>query len=130
VAAALLIARLDVHAAPPEDNKEVSQLLEDIKDQAAALQRDSDELETFTRSDMSWQSHAEELDALKSASMPLAKPSAGCRVCATLAILELATRHGDPTGNRARLAANGKVEKAIACRCARAWRDANYTGNC
>jgi chromosome segregation ATPase len=65
VAAALLIARLDVHAAPPEDNKEVSQLLEDIKDQAAALQRDSDELETFTRSDMSWQSHAEELDRIK-----------------------------------------------------------------
>ncbi len=51
VAAALLIARLDVHAAPPEDNKEVSQLLEDIKRQAAALQRDSDELESFTRSD-------------------------------------------------------------------------------
>jgi len=65
VAAALLIARLDVHAAPPEDNKEVSQLLEDIKGQAAALQRDSDELESFTRSDLSWQSHAEELDQIK-----------------------------------------------------------------
>ncbi|HTF22663.1 MAG TPA: hypothetical protein VK937_01955 [Candidatus Limnocylindria bacterium] len=52
-AAALLIARLDVQAAPPEDNKEVSQLLEDIKGQAADLQRDSDELESFTRSDMS-----------------------------------------------------------------------------
>jgi len=64
-AAALLIARLDVHAAPPEDNKEVSQLLEDIKGQAADLQRDSDELESFTRSDMSWQSHAEELDRIK-----------------------------------------------------------------
>jgi len=49
----LLIARLDVQAAPPEDNKEVSQLLEDIKGQAADLQRDSDELESFTRSDMS-----------------------------------------------------------------------------
>jgi len=34
-AAALLIARLDAQAAPPEDNKEVSQLLEDIKGQAA-----------------------------------------------------------------------------------------------
>ncbi len=64
-AAALLIARLDVQAAPPEDNKEVSQLLEDIKGQAADLQRDSDELESFTRSDMSWQSHAEELDRIK-----------------------------------------------------------------
>jgi len=65
VAAALLIARLDVHAAPPEDNKEVSQLLEDIQEQAAALQRDSEELEAFTRSDMTWQSHAEELDRIK-----------------------------------------------------------------
>ncbi len=64
-AAALLIARLDVQAAPPEDNKEVSQLLEDIKGQAADLQRDSDELESFTRSYMSWQSHAEELDRIK-----------------------------------------------------------------
>jgi len=64
-AAALLIARLDVQAAPPEDNKEVSQLLEDIKGQAADLQRDSDELESFTRSDLSWQSHAEELDRIK-----------------------------------------------------------------
>jgi len=61
----LLIARLDVQAAPPEDNKEVSQLLEDIKGQAADLQCDSDELESFTRSDMSWQSHAEELDRIK-----------------------------------------------------------------
>ena len=58
VAAALLIARLDVHAAPPEDNREVSQLLEDIKEQAAALQRDSEELEAFTRSDMAWQREA------------------------------------------------------------------------
>jgi hypothetical protein len=65
VAAVLLMPRLGVYAAPPEDNKEVSQLLEDIKGQAADLQRDSEELEAFTRSDMSWQSHAEELDRIK-----------------------------------------------------------------
>jgi hypothetical protein len=59
LAAALLIARLDVQAAPQEDNKEVSKLLEDVKMQAADLQRDSDELESFTRSDTSWQSHAD-----------------------------------------------------------------------
>jgi uncharacterized protein YoxC len=64
-AAVLLIARLDVQAAPQEDNKEVSKLLEDIKSQAADLQRDSDELESYTRSDVSWQSHAEELDQIK-----------------------------------------------------------------
>ena len=56
-AAALLIARLDAQTAPPEDNKEVPQLLEDIKGQAADLQRDSDELVSFTRS--------EELDRIK-----------------------------------------------------------------
>jgi hypothetical protein len=72
-AAALLIARLDAQAAPPEDNKEVSQLLEDIKGQAADLQRDSDELESFTRSDMSWQSHAEELDRIKERSNAIGK---------------------------------------------------------
>jgi len=65
LAAALLTARLDVQAAPPQDNKEVSQLLEDIKGQAADLNRDSDELESFTRSDMSWESHADELDRIK-----------------------------------------------------------------
>jgi len=64
-AAVLLIARVDVQAKPEDDNKEVSKLLEDVKAQAADLQRDSDELESFTRSDLSWQSHAEELDRIK-----------------------------------------------------------------
>ena len=65
LAAALLITGPVVQAAPQEDNKEVSKLLEDIKMQAADLQRDSDELESFTRSDLSWQSHAEELEQIK-----------------------------------------------------------------
>jgi len=65
LAAALLIGRVDVQAAPQEDNKEVSKLLEDVKMQAADLQRDSDELESFTRSDTSWQSHADELELIK-----------------------------------------------------------------
>jgi len=65
LAALLLTARLDVKATPEEDNKEVSKLLEDIKSQAADLQRDSDELESYTRSDVSWQSHADELDRMK-----------------------------------------------------------------
>ena len=49
----------------PEDNNEVTQLLEDIKVQAADLQRDSDELESFSRSNVSWESHAAELEAMK-----------------------------------------------------------------
>src|ERR1700736_3400304 len=65
LAALLLTARLDVKATPEEDNKAVSKLLEDIKSQAADLQSDSDELESFTRSDVSWQSHADELDRMK-----------------------------------------------------------------
>jgi hypothetical protein len=65
LAAALLIAPPSVQAAPQEDNKEVLKLLEDIKAQAADLQRDSDELEAFTRSDTSWESHAQELELIK-----------------------------------------------------------------
>jgi hypothetical protein len=48
-AAVLLSPRLDLRAADQQDNKEVSKLLEDIKAQAADLQRDSEELESFTR---------------------------------------------------------------------------------
>ena len=65
LAMALLIVRLDVQAAPQADNKEVSQLLEDIKAQSADLQRDSDQLESFTRANVSWESHAEELRLIK-----------------------------------------------------------------
>jgi hypothetical protein len=54
-AAVSLIAHLNVRAADQSDNKEVSRLLEDIKVQAADLQRDSEELELFTRSNTSWE---------------------------------------------------------------------------
>jgi uncharacterized protein YbjQ (UPF0145 family) len=64
-AAVLLIPRLEVRAADQQDNREVSKLLEDIKSQAADLQRDSEELESFTRSNTSWESHAEELNLIK-----------------------------------------------------------------
>jgi hypothetical protein len=63
--AMLTIARPSVQASPQEDNKEVSKLLEDIKVQAAALDKDSDELESFTRSNVSWQGHATELETIK-----------------------------------------------------------------
>ena len=64
-AAVSLIAHLNVRAADQPDNKEVSRLLEDIKVQAADLQRDSEELASFTRSNTSWESHAEELNRIK-----------------------------------------------------------------
>ena len=64
--AALLSTCLQAKAArPPEDNPQVTQLLEDIEAQAADLQRDSDELESFTHSQVSWESHATELEAIK-----------------------------------------------------------------
>lgn len=65
--ALFLSARLQILAAPPDvaDSAEVSKLLEDIKMQAAELQRDSDELESFTHSDVSWHSHADQLEAIK-----------------------------------------------------------------
>src|SRR5712671_3896647 len=64
--AVLFSAHLQTKAAGlPEDNNEVTQLLEDIKVQAADLQRDSDELESFSRSNVSWESHAAELEAMK-----------------------------------------------------------------
>lgn len=56
--AVLFSARLEMQAAPAEDSREVSKLLEDIKSQAGDLQRDSAELESFTRSNLSWESHA------------------------------------------------------------------------
>lgn len=63
---ALLSACLQTNAAtPPEDNPEVTQLLQDIEAQAADLQRDSDTLESFTRSRVSWESHATELETIK-----------------------------------------------------------------
>src|SRR5258705_10553467 len=64
--AVVVYAQLQTKAAGlPEDNNEVTQLLEDIKVQAADLQRDSDELESFSRSNVSWESHAAELEAIK-----------------------------------------------------------------
>src|SRR6266850_6889442 len=65
LAAALLIAHPVVQAAPQEDNQEVSKLLEDIKMQAADLRHDSDQLEGFTESYASWESHAVELERMK-----------------------------------------------------------------
>jgi hypothetical protein len=63
--AVLLIVHPNVQAAPEADNKEVSHLLEDIKVQSADLQRDSDTLESYTRSGVSWPTHAEELNQMK-----------------------------------------------------------------
>ena len=47
------------------ENPEVAALLQQARDQAAALSRDADELEALTRSNVSWQSHATKLEDMK-----------------------------------------------------------------
>lgn len=59
----LLFSTLAV--AQSQDNPEVTRLLEDARDKAAALSRDADELEALTRSDVSWQTHADMLELVK-----------------------------------------------------------------
>ena len=63
--ATLLAVGIRAQAATPKDAPQVTKLLEDIKTQAADLQKDSDELESFTHSDLSWESHAQELNLIK-----------------------------------------------------------------
>ncbi|PYX97874.1 MAG: hypothetical protein DMG71_01840 [Acidobacteria bacterium] len=56
-----------------EENPEVSQLLQQARDKAAAVSRDADEMETLTRSDVSWQTHASWLETMKDDVNDLAK---------------------------------------------------------
>jgi hypothetical protein len=56
-----------------EENAEVTRLLEDARDKAAVLSRDADEMEAFTRSNVSWQTHAEMLETIKEDVNALAK---------------------------------------------------------
>ena len=74
LASVLLSARLDVQATPQKDNKEVSKLLENIKEQAAILQRDSDELEAYTRSNVSCSRMPRNWIELENVSTPSEKP--------------------------------------------------------
>jgi hypothetical protein len=69
---------------PLEDNREVTQLLEDTKVQAADLQRDSDELESFSRSQVSWESHATELQAIKERIDKIGQTIQKYRACAVV----------------------------------------------
>jgi hypothetical protein len=61
----LLFSTLAMPAASQEENPEVTRLLSQARDEAAALSRDADDMESLTRSDVSWQSHAEMLNTIK-----------------------------------------------------------------
>ncbi|MFY9791447.1 MAG: hypothetical protein WA474_15640 [Candidatus Sulfotelmatobacter sp.] len=52
-------------ASRTEENPEVTRLLAEARDEAAALSKDADEMEALTRSDVSWQSHAAMLENIK-----------------------------------------------------------------
>jgi len=61
-----LFSPLPVPAASrTEENPEVTRLLAEARDEAAALSKDADEMEALTRSDVSWQSHAAMLDNVR-----------------------------------------------------------------
>ena len=52
-------------SAQDEGNPEVSRLLEEARTKAAALSQDADEMEAMTRTDASWESHADTLNMMK-----------------------------------------------------------------
>jgi hypothetical protein len=51
--------------APEEDSKEVSDLLSQARAQAVELKNDATEMESFTRSNVSWESHAAKITAIQ-----------------------------------------------------------------
>jgi hypothetical protein len=65
----LLLSLLVLCAAPllaiENENAEVSRLLQQAREQAGVLSRDADEMESLTRSDVSWQTHASMLETMK-----------------------------------------------------------------
>jgi hypothetical protein len=50
---------------PQEDSKEVSDLLAQAKGQAGQLKLDAADMETFTRTNVTWESHAAKITAIK-----------------------------------------------------------------
>ena len=67
-----LFAVLFLSAAPavlasprPTDSEQVTKLLADVKSEAAQLKSDAEDMKTFTRSHLSWQSHAAKIEQIK-----------------------------------------------------------------
>ncbi len=68
-AAALTLAGAHVAVAQTPtaktDSAQINQLLSEAKTEAAMLQKDSEELVTFQRQNISWQSHSEQLESMR-----------------------------------------------------------------
>ena len=52
-------------SAQRDENPQVTQLLTEARDRAAVLSRDADEMESLTRTDASWETHATMLEQIK-----------------------------------------------------------------
>lgn len=52
-------------AAPPTDSEEINTLLNDAKAEAVQLKQDAQVMETFTRSKLSWRTHAQQITLIK-----------------------------------------------------------------
>ena len=61
----MLFLLVTLAPAQHEENAQVTRLLSDAREKAAQLSRDADEMEALTRSDVSWQTHAEKLEEIK-----------------------------------------------------------------
>ena len=62
---AVLLPLASLKAAPPADNAKINQLLDQARVHAALADDDADELVSYTRSPLSWQSHAIRLETIK-----------------------------------------------------------------
>lgn len=62
----LLAAVFFVFSVTSALSADVATLLQESRTSAAQLRRDAEQMETFTRSNLSWQSHAHQIDLIKS----------------------------------------------------------------
>jgi hypothetical protein len=65
VIAALFLLFPSLLLAQKDENPQVTRLLEQARDEAVQLSRDADDMESLTRSEVSWQSHAAMLERIK-----------------------------------------------------------------
>ncbi|HSU31650.1 MAG TPA: hypothetical protein VLJ11_10465 [Bryobacteraceae bacterium] len=65
VAIAAFATSFIAFASTTNDSEHLNKLLADAKTEAAGLQQDASELESYTRSTMAWQSHAAKLNDMK-----------------------------------------------------------------
>jgi hypothetical protein len=73
VIASMLLLTSVVAIAQSQENSQVTALLVDAREKAAALAKDADEMESLLRSDVSWQTHADMLTRIKDHVNDLAK---------------------------------------------------------